>query len=69
MLLYSARVARLASMTGVITVDLASNQSCDVEDLFPKVAKAVQYKVPRRASHFSVAESSGCKDPSSFPQV
>ena len=42
-------------MTGVITVDLASNQSCDFEDLFPKVAKAVRYIVSRRASHFSVA--------------
>ena len=53
--LYFARAAHLASMTGTITVDLASNQSCDFEDLFSKVAKAVQYIVSRRASHFSVA--------------
>ena len=36
MRLYSARAALLASMTGVITVDLASNQSCDFEDIFAK---------------------------------
>ena len=46
-------------MRGVITVDLASNQSCDFDDLFPKVAKAVPYIVSRRASHLSVAESPG----------
>ena len=45
MRLYSARAARWASLTGVITVDLASNQSCDFADLFPKVAKAVRYIV------------------------
>ena len=43
--MYSARAAHLASMMGVITVDLASNQSCDFEDLFPEVAKAVPYTV------------------------
>ena len=42
-------------MMGVITVDFSSNQSCEFEDLLPKVAKAVQYIVSRRASHFSVA--------------
>ena len=52
--LYSARAAHLASMTGVITADLASNQSCDTEDLFPKGSQST---VPRRVSHFSVAES------------
>ena len=67
--LYSARAVRLASMTGVISVDLASNQSCDFEDLFPKVAKAERYIVSRRASHFSVAESPGCEDPNSFSKV
>ena len=67
--LYSARAAHLASMMGVITVDLALNQSCDFDDLFPKVAKAVRYKVSRRTSHFSVAESPGCKDPNSFSKV
>ena len=46
--LYCARAARLTSMTGVITVDLASNQSCDFDELFPKVAKAVRYIVSRR---------------------
>ena len=40
--LYSAKAARLASITGVITVDLALNQSCDFEDFFPKVATAVR---------------------------
>ena len=55
MRLNSARAAHLASMTGVITVDLVSDQSCDFENLFPKVGKAVLYIVSRRASHFSVA--------------
>ena len=42
-------------MTGIITVDLASNQTCDFEEFLPHVAKAVRYLVSRRASHFSVA--------------
>ena len=66
--LYSVRAARLASMTGVITVDLASNQSCDFED-FPNVAKAVGYIVSCRSSHFSVAEAKGCEVPNSFSKV
>ena len=53
----------------IIIVDLASNQSCEFEDLFPKVAKAVRYIVSRRTSHFSVAESPGCKDQNSFSKV
>ena len=56
--MYSARAAHLASMTGVITVDLASNQSCGFEDLFPKVAKAVSYIVSCRASHFTRLQGS-----------
>ena len=32
----------MASMAGVISADLSLNQSCDFEDLFPKVAKAVR---------------------------
>ena len=63
MRLYSARAARLASVTEVITANLASNQLCDFEDFFPKVAKAVLYILSRRASHFSVAESPDCNDP------
>ena len=60
---YSARAARLSSTMGVITVDFSSNQSCEFEDLLPNVAKAAQYIVSRTASHFSVAESPGCKAP------
>ena len=58
--LYSPSVAHLASMMGVITDALASNQSCDFEVFFPKVARAVWWMVSRRDFHFSVAVSPDC---------
>ena len=67
--MYSTRAARLASMTGVIKTQFASNQSCDFEDFFPKVAKAVRYIVSCRAPHFSVAVSPGCKALNSLLKV
>ena len=39
--LYSARAAHFASMTAIISLDLATNQSLCLEIFFPKVAKAV----------------------------
>ena len=45
--LYSATTARLVSITGVISVDLASNQSCIFEVFFQKIANAVRCMVSR----------------------
>ena len=53
-------------MTGVIAADLASNQSCELEDFFPQAAKVVRYILSHTASYFPVAESTGCKVPKSF---
>ena len=39
--LYSIRASRLASMTGLISLDLTSNQPWVFEVFFPKVARAV----------------------------
>ena len=50
--LYSKGVARLASVTGDILVDLASNQPCDFGLFFPRVAKAMRCMVSGRISHF-----------------
>ena len=55
--LYSARAVRLASMMGVISADLASNQSCDFRVFLPKVANAVRCMVSRRVARFSVVVS------------
>ena len=59
----------LASMTGVISDDLASNQSCVIEVFFPKVARAMTCMVSRRISHFYVAESLGCGAPNSLSKA
>lgn len=58
--LYSMKAARLDSMTGVSSVDLASNQSQGFKVFFQKVARAVRCMLTRRDSHFSVADSPGC---------
>ena len=52
----STRAARFASMTGIITFDLASNQSQFLEVFLPKVSKAVFWMVSQWWSHFSEAE-------------
>ena len=67
--LYSVRALRFASMIGVISADLALNQSCDFRVFFPKVAKAVRCMVSRKVVHFAVAESPGCEIPSSFSNL
>ena len=64
--LYSASAVRLASITGDITDELASNQSCDFEVFFPELARAVWWIVSRRASQFSVAVSRGCESSYTF---
>ena len=67
--LYVIRSVRLATMTGLITDDLASNQSWVFEVIFPKVPRAVRcmvWLVSRRMSHFSVAESLDCGAPNSL---
>ena len=64
--LYSIRAVHLASMTDVISDDLASNQSGVLEVVFPKVARAMRCMVSQRISHFSVAESLGCGAPNSL---
>ena len=54
--LYSANTAHLAFVTGVISADLASDQSCDFHTFFPKVAKAVLYMVSYKFSLLLVAD-------------
>ena len=61
--LYSVRAARFASIMGVISADLALNQSYDFEVFFPNVAKAVRCMVSRKVVHFAVAESPDCEIP------
>ena len=58
--LYSVSAACFASMTGVISDDLASYQSCNFEVFFPKIARAMWWMVSCRVSLFSVAVSPDC---------
>ena len=51
--LYSIRVVCLASMMGIISVDLASNQLGVFAVFYSKVARAVRCLVSRRISHLS----------------
>ena len=59
--MYSASAARLASITGVISVAFASNQSCDFVVFLPKVVSAVLCMVSHSISHFLVADEDSTK--------
>ena len=63
--LFAAGAIHVTPMTGVISVYLASSQSCAFKGLFAKIDRAVPCMV-RKVSHLSVAELPGFEASRSF---